>query len=103
MYMNVSDAAQRGIKDHDRVRVFNDVGEFVIRVKVAPAVQPGQVIVYHAWEPYQFPEWKSSQEPVASPWKPLHLAGDYGQLHYRMFYAAPCHGPRGTAVEVQKV
>jgi nitrate reductase alpha subunit len=103
MYMNVSDAAQRGIKDHDRARVFNDVGEFVIRVKVAPAVQPGEVIVYHAWEPYQFPDWKGSQEPVASPWKPLHLAGDYGQLHYRMFYAAPCHGPRGTAVDVQKV
>jgi DMSO reductase family type II enzyme molybdopterin subunit len=103
MYMNVADAQRRGIADHDRVRVSNDVGGFIIRVKISPAVQPGQVIVYHAWESYQFEGWKGMQEPVASPWKPLHLAGDYGQLHYRMYYAAPSHGPRGTAVDVQKV
>ena len=31
------------------------------------------------------------QEPVAAPWKALHLAGGYGQIHYRMSwgYAAP--------------
>ncbi len=103
MYMNDHDAQQRGIADHDRVRVFNDVGAFIVRVKTAPSVQPGQVIVYHAWEPYQFEGWRSAQEPVASPWKPLHLVGDYGQLHYRMFYAAPSHGPRGTTVDVQRM
>ena len=103
MYMNVKDAQRRGIADHDRVRVSNDVGGFIIRAKISPAVQPGQVIVYHAWESYQFEGWKGMQEPVASPWKPLHLAGDYGQLHYRMYYAAPSHGPRGTAVEVQRL
>jgi nitrate reductase alpha subunit len=83
--------------------VYNDIGAFVIRVKISPTVPPGQVIVYHAWEHYQFDGWRSSQEPVASPWKPAHLVGDYGQLHYRMFYAAPSHGPRGTAVDVQRV
>jgi DMSO reductase family type II enzyme molybdopterin subunit len=103
MYMNRADAEPRGIADHDRVRVHNDVGDFTIRVKISPTVQPGQVIVYHAWEHYQFEGWKSAQEPVASPWKPLHLIGDYGQLHYRMFYAAPSHGPRATTVEVVKV
>lgn len=101
MYMNEGDASSRGIQDHDRVRVSNDIGDFVIRVKIAASAQPGQVIVYHAWEPFQFQDWKGNQEPVASPWKTLHLAGDYGQLHYRMFYAAPCHGPRGATVEVQ--
>jgi len=103
MYMSREDAHQRGIADHDRVRVYNDVGAFIIRVKISPTVPAGQVIVYHAWEHYQFEGWRSSQEPVASPWKPPHLVGDYGQLHYRMFYAAPSHSPRGTAVDVQKV
>jgi DMSO reductase family type II enzyme molybdopterin subunit len=102
-YLNPRDAAPRGIADHDRIEVFNDVGRFRIRAKLSPAVQPGQVIVYHAWEPYQFEGWRGSQEPVASPWKPLHLVGDYGQLHYRMFYAAPSHTPRATCVEIRKV
>jgi DMSO reductase family type II enzyme molybdopterin subunit len=101
-YMNVADAAARKIRDHDRVRVYNDVGSFRILVKRSPAVQPGQVIVYHAWEPYQFADWQSSQNPLPSPIKPLHLVGDYAQIHYRTGLAAPCYAPRGTSVEVEK-
>ena len=100
--MNVADAAARKIRDHDRVRVYNDVGSFRILVKRSPAVQPGQVTVYHAWEPFQFADWQSSQNPVPSPIKPLHLVGDYAQLHYRTRLAAPCYVPRGTNVEVEK-
>ena len=102
MYMNVDDARRRGVKDHDTVRVFNDVGSFFINVKPSSSLQPGQVVVYHAWENHQFRDWVQSQEAVPSPWKPSHLAGGYGQLHYRMFYAAPSHGPRGTTVEVER-
>ena len=102
MYMNVDDARQRGLGNHDRARVFNDVGTFVIRVKPSPSVQPGEVIIYHAWENFQFPGWTQSQVAVPSPWKPLHLAGGYGHVRYRMFGAAPSHGPRGTTVEVER-
>jgi DMSO reductase family type II enzyme molybdopterin subunit len=102
MYMNVEDARQRGLQDHDRVRVFNDTGTFVIRVKPSRQVQPGQVIIYHAWENHQFKDWMQSQVAVPSSWKPLHLAGGYGHIHYRMFYAAPSHSPRGTTVEVER-
>jgi hypothetical protein len=66
-------------------------------------VQPGQVIIYHAWEPHQFRGWKGQQEPVPAPWKPLHLAGGYGQVHYRPIYGAPGHHPRGQAVDFAKV
>ncbi len=103
MYMSVEDARQRGVHDHDQVRVYNDVGSFVIRVKPSPAVQPGQVIIYHAWENHQFRDWMQSQVAVPSPWKPLHIAAGYGHLRYRMFFAAPSHGPRGTTVEVERV
>ncbi len=100
-YLNPEDAAARGIRDHDRIRVFNDVGSCELAAKISPSVQPGQVIVYHAWEPFQFPEWRSPQDPVPSPWKSLHLAS-YGQLHYRFLYAGPHHAPRATAVEVAR-
>jgi len=88
--------------NHDRARVFNDVGTFVIRVKPSPSVQPGEVIIYHAWENFQFAGHKGQQEPIVGSWKSLHLVGDYGQLHYRALYGAPNFGPRGVAVEVQK-
>jgi anaerobic selenocysteine-containing dehydrogenase len=103
IFMAARDAQERGIDDDDRVRVFNDVGEFVARAKVTAAVQPGQVVIYHAWEPYQFEGWKGQQEPVPAPWKALHLAGGYGQIHYRPIYSAPGHHPRAQTVDVRRV
>jgi len=38
-----------------------------------------------------------------APWKALHMAGGYGQIHYRMYYAAPGHGPRGAPIEIERV
>jgi anaerobic selenocysteine-containing dehydrogenase len=102
VWISDRDARARGVSDGDRIRVFNDVGEFEAVAKVAPTTQPGQAIIYHAWEPYQFKGWKGQQEPVPAPWKALHLAGGYGQIHYRMIYGAPGHHPRAQAVEIAK-
>ncbi len=102
LYMNKDDAAARGLSDNDRARIFNDMGEFECLVKIAPSAQPGMVIIYHAWENFQFPRHKGQQEPVVGSWKNLHLAGDYGQLHYRALYAAPNFGPRGIQVDVKR-
>ena len=99
-FLSPVDCAPRGIGDGDTVRVFNDVGSFEAVAKVAHGVRPGEVIIYHAWEPIQFKDWKGSDEPVAAPWKAIHLAGGYGHIHYRMFYGSPGHGPRGAPVEV---
>jgi len=57
------DARARNVADGDRIRVFSDVGEFEAMAKVAFSVRPGQVIIYHAWEPYQFKGWKGQQDP----------------------------------------
>ncbi len=99
-FLSPVDCAPRGIRDGDTVKVENEIGSFQAAAKVASGVQPGEVIIYHAWEPYQFKDWKGQQEPVAAPWKAIHLAGDYGQIHYRMFYGSPGHAPRGAPVEV---
>ena len=103
LYVAAADAAKRGIHDGDQVRVFNDHGSFQAMAKVAASVQPGQTIIYHAWEPYQHKGWKGQQEPVVAPWKALHLLGDYDQLHYRVIYGAPGHSPRGGTVEVERI
>jgi anaerobic selenocysteine-containing dehydrogenase len=100
LWMSAPDAQARGIRDGDRVRVWNEWGEFRLPVRVAPAVAPGEAILDHAWEPYQFEGWRGNMEVVVNPYKPLHVAGGYGQLRYRVFQAGPIHAPRGVAVEI---
>jgi DMSO reductase family type II enzyme molybdopterin subunit len=101
-FMSPADAAPRDVSDGDMVRIFNRTGSFEAMAKVASGVQPGEVIVYHAWEPHQFKDWKGQDEPVEAPWKAIHLAGGYGHIHYRMFYGSPGHAPRGAPIDVVK-
>jgi nitrate reductase alpha subunit len=103
MWISVEDAAARGIRDGAQMRVWNDHGSFQIGAKVSPAVPPGEAIVYHAWEPYQFPGWRGNMEVVSSPYKPLHFAGGYGHLRYRIFFGGPVHVPRGIPIELEPV
>jgi DMSO reductase family type II enzyme molybdopterin subunit len=103
MWMSVEDARARGINDNDLVTVRNDHGTFRVRVRIAPSVAPGEAILYHAWEPFQFPDWQGNMEVVASPYKPVHLVGDYGHLRYRVFASGPVHVPRGVPVEIERV
>jgi nitrate reductase alpha subunit len=102
-WVSKPDAEARGVADGDRIRVFNDIGEFEALAKVAAAIPPGQVLIYHAWEPFQFKDWKGQQEPIPAPWKPIHLAGGYAQLHYRLLYGAPGHSPRAQCIDFAKV
>lgn len=103
VFVSPRDAQMRGIGDGDRVRVWNDNGQFQAVAKLTNGVQPGQLVIYHAWEPYQHKDWKGQGEPVVAPWKPLHLVGDYDQLHYRVIYGAPSHHPRGGTVDMERV
>ena len=102
VWISEPDATARGVADGDRIRIFNDTGAFEVLAKVAPAIAPGLIMIYHAWEHYQFKDWRGQQEPVPAPWKPLHLAGGYAQLHYRLLYGAPGHSPRGQHVDFEK-
>ena len=102
-YISQLDAAARGIRDNDRIRVFNDVGRFEVLAKVSPSVQPGEVIVYHAWESFQFKDGATQNDVSASPIKPTNLVGNYGQLHYRMSSYSMNHIPKEAAVDIVRV
>ena len=101
MWMNDGDAAARSIRDGDRVRVFNDLDAFEIMAKVAPITRPGQVIVYHAWDNFQFRGQKGFQNLIPSPLNPVELAG--GQFHLRPMTLCmqPSHTDRDTRVEIE--
>ncbi len=103
IHIGTDDAQARGLTDGDQVRVFNDIGSFELQVKVTPTVRPGQVIVYHAWEPFQFKGGRSHQSLIPSPMNPIHLAGGYFQLQPTLLMGAPGCPDRGTRVEVERL
>jgi DMSO reductase family type II enzyme molybdopterin subunit len=101
--MGPDDARERSIRDGELARVYNDVGSFEVRVKIASAVRSGQVIVYHAWEPYQFRKGESHQSLIPSPLNPIHLAGGYFQLEPSLLMGTPGCSDRGTRVEIERI
>jgi len=103
MFVSRQDAVARGISDGDVVEVTNEVGSFCIQVAVSPAVRPGQVIIYHAWENYQFSGWEHFKNVMASPLNPVELAGDYFHIRPITMANYPGFSDRDTRVEVRKV
>lgn len=101
--MNPEDMRARGIADDDEVRVWNDFSSFNVRTKTTPSCRPGQVIIYHAWEPYQFPGGKSYDIAIPGLIKWLHLAGGYGHLRYYRWNWVPQQVDRAVSVEVERV
>jgi DMSO reductase family type II enzyme molybdopterin subunit len=101
--MGREDAGRRGVADGDRVRVYNDIGSFEIMAKVVPSMRPGQVLMYHAWEPFQFKGGKSYATVEPSPINPLQLAGEYFHLQPLPNAGTPGPSDRDTRVEIERV
>ena len=101
--MGPQDAGRRSIADGDRVRVFNDIGSFETMAKVVPSMRPGQVLMYHAWEPFQFKGGKSYATIEPSPINPLQLAGEYFHLQPLPNAGTPGPSDRDTRVEIERV
>jgi len=101
MYMSAVDAKARGIEDGQNVRVWNDLDSFQVMAKVSPALRPGQVTIYHAWDNFQFKGGKGFQNLIPTPLNPVELAG--GQFHLRpmIICLQPSHTDRDTRVEVE--
>jgi DMSO reductase family type II enzyme molybdopterin subunit len=102
VWLNDADARSKNIADHDLVRVSNDLGSFVARARVGGSIRPGQVHIFHAWEPYQFHGGDSHQALSPSPLKPTQLVGDYGHLHWAYGYYEPNQVDRDTRVDVAR-
>ncbi len=103
LVMSPVDAQARGIEDDEEVRVYNDVGDFLVPVKLSPSVMPGQVICYNGWDPYQFREWRGPMDVEPGMVKWLHMAGGYGHLNYWPVQWQPVPVDRAVRVEVEKL
>ncbi len=103
LVMNNDDAAARGIEDEEEVEVQNDMGTFIVPVKLSPGVRPGQVVSYNGWEPYQYKTWKGASDVETGMVKWLHFAGGYGHLRYWPMQWQPVPFDRGIRVNVSKI
>lgn len=103
LVMNPGDAEARGIADDEEIRVYNDVGDFMVHVKIASSVMPGQVICYNGWDPYQFREWRGPMDVEPGMVKWLHFAGGYGHLRYWPIQWQPIPVDRAVRVELEKL
>lgn len=101
IYLNAGDARRREIADGDAVRVFNDVGECTLQAMLSEAIRPGQVVVYHAWEQFQFRGGHPIDALTPSPLNPVQLAGGYFHLQPMVMMQQVGCTDRGTRVEVE--
>ena len=81
------------------------MGRFDVQAAVSPAVRPGQVIIYHDWENFQFPGKRHFKSVTPSPLNPIELVGNYFHIRPRMvplYACSPGATDRGVRVEVRR-
>jgi DMSO reductase family type II enzyme molybdopterin subunit len=104
VYVNEDDAARRGVKDRDLIRVFSPSGEFIAQAHVSSGIQPGMVYMYHGWDPMMFRTRHNFSSVICSAGliKPTSLVGDYGHLGHRLLQFAPNQTYRDFTVNFEK-
>jgi len=102
VFVNPESAKARGIAEHDYIRVFNDYGSFIVRAKLSPCTRPDQIVIYHAWEPYQYQNWMPHDGLEPGPPKGLHFAGGYRHFQYTLWNWAPSQSDRQTNVDFER-
>lgn len=91
IYVSLEDAAERGVKDGDLIRVFNDAGEFFAMAHLSAAIQPSMLFMYHGWDPMMFRNRQNFGAVICTAGliKPTSMAGGYGQIGYRPAVFSP--------------
>lgn len=101
-WISPTDAEARGIADGDYVRIFNDVGSFVVRARISPCQRPGSLTVYNGWDPLMFRSWEGPNEVEPGMVKYLGLAGGYGHLVYAPLEWQPVPTDRPIFVDMER-
>ena len=99
--INPALANEKGIGDGDRVRVFNGLGEFFAQAKLVTAAREDQVLMEHAWEPYQMEARKGLNNVVATLLQPLELVGNWGHLRFQLFKWNPNQLANESSVDIE--
>ena len=102
VYVHPDDAAQRGIRDGDWVRVFNQIGATVCLCQVQPGEKPGRLTMYHGWEKFLGFGAGGWQSLTYIKIKPTQLVGNYGHVSFKLNYWGPTGNNRDIKVQIEK-
>ena len=85
------------------VRAYNDVGSFQVRVKVSPSLRPGQTLMYHAWEQYQFHGKGDMNSVSPTPLNPVELSGGHPHLTAGILQGQSSVFDRDTRIDIERI
>ncbi|MBV1919312.1 MAG: molybdopterin-dependent oxidoreductase [Pseudomonadales bacterium] len=100
-FINDKVAAEKGIKDGDEIKVYNDFNSSILMASPSAAIKPDVVTIY-MWEPFQFKDWKSQDSMLIGLPKPTLLALNYEQLRFYIISNSPSPTDRGLRVNIEK-
>jgi dimethylsulfide dehydrogenase subunit alpha len=103
IYVNPRIAADKGIDDGQKVRVFNGIGEFFAQAKIYPSAPQDTLMMEHGWEVYQFDQQKHLNDVTATLLQPLELVGNWGHLKYGWFRWNPNQLAHESSVDIEPV
>ena len=101
--VNPDDAAARGVKDGELIRVYNDVSSFKVRARISPTVKPGQIVSYNGWAGFQYDDWSGANEIEPGMVKWIGFAGGYGHLSHLGAEWQPVPADRWVPCDFEKV
>ena len=102
VYVSPAMAKAKGIENGGQVRVFNGLGEFFAQAKIMPGIRDNQVMMEHAWEPYQMRQQKGLNHVVATLIQPLELVGNWGHLKFEMYKWNPNQLSNESGVDIER-
>ncbi len=80
--VNPETARAKGISDGDEARMFNDLGECFVQVKLTPATPPDAIVMEHGWEPFMYRKKKGHNQLVGDMLNLLELSDGWGHLKF---------------------
>jgi anaerobic selenocysteine-containing dehydrogenase len=95
-------AARKGIRDGDRIRMWNDIGEAYLQAKLAAGIPPGAVILEHGWEPFMYRGKKGHNALVGDMLNLLEVSDGWGHLKFGTNWDGNQHAYDAT-VDIAKV
>jgi len=102
VYIHPDDAAARGIKDNDWVRIFNGAGNCIVRAQILPGEKKGRLTMYHGWERFLGFQGGGWQSLTYIKIKPTQLIGGYGHVNFKLNYWGPTGNNRDVKVDIEK-
>jgi len=100
--VNPTTAAKKNIHDADRVKIFNDVGEFECMAKLSTTVPPDTILIENGWECYNYVENKSPLEVAVKALNLLEMAEGWGHLKFSKVWDGVTH-MFDSSVDFEKV